>query len=285
MAEDERLVWEGGLEHLTLAANIEDVRAEIEQVERLLVYAETVREQEIESKLVGLRDQVLAHLGERKLLIFTEFRDSAIAPGMKEYSRYEEVETYSGELVGTDQLLAFIRQVATNFLVNRLLQGSSGGSIDKEAQFYLTYRWTYDDKKIPFDDARKIASAEGVDLSQLWGKDGFVKKSGATIEVLGAKKRREIKEINHMVDAMHHATHLWEHGQRAELNNLLRHTGYGQNEAFWQFCQGVAECLPDNSKEKQLLEGLLIGKERYMQASVQQAQEAVGADVVQDRMF
>ncbi len=74
----------------------------------------------------------------------------------------------------------------------------------KLAQFYLTYHRTYLDNKIPFDDVRKIASAEGVDLEQLWGKGGpstssgrrFVKKRGANVEVLGSHKRGEVAEIH-----------------------------------------------------------------------------------------
>ena len=85
MAEDERARIEERLEHLTIARNIDDVKAEIAVVDRLIEQAERVRAQEIESKLVHLRDQVLANLsadrsrqglGDRKLLIFTEFRDT-----------------------------------------------------------------------------------------------------------------------------------------------------------------------------------------------------------------
>jgi adenine-specific DNA methylase len=198
-----------------------------------------------------------------------DFFISAIGPGMEEYSRYERVETYSGERVGTDQLLAFIRQVSTDFLVNRLLKDAGGESIDKEAQFYLTFRWTYLENKVPFDDARKIASAEGVDLERLWGRGGFVKKTGANVEVLGPRKRGEVKEVKNMVDAMHLACQLWERGRKAELTRMLGATGYGQSGAFWQFSQAVAECLINGSKEKQLLEGLLVNKDGYMRASAE----------------
>ncbi|MCB0164257.1 MAG: DUF3883 domain-containing protein [Anaerolineae bacterium] len=76
MSEDELQQLEERLEHLTIAKNIDDVKLEIEQLEGLIIQAEQVRGQEIESKLVGLRDNVLANLGDRKLLIFTEFRDT-----------------------------------------------------------------------------------------------------------------------------------------------------------------------------------------------------------------
>lgn len=76
MADDERADIEQRLEHLTIAKNIEDVRAEVVELDRLISQAEQVRKQEIESKLVGLRDGVLQNLGDHKLLIFTEFRDT-----------------------------------------------------------------------------------------------------------------------------------------------------------------------------------------------------------------
>ena len=76
MAEDERVRIEERLEHLTIARNIDDVKTEIAMVDRLIEGAERVRAQESESKLVHLRDQVLANLDDRKLLIFTEFRDT-----------------------------------------------------------------------------------------------------------------------------------------------------------------------------------------------------------------
>ena len=212
-----------------------------------------------------------------------DFFISAIGPGMEEYSRYARVERYSGEAVGTGELLHHIRQVATDFLVHRLLRGASSEAIDAEAQFYLTYRWTYLENRIPFDDARKIASAEGVDLEKLWGKGGFVRKSGADVEVLGPQRRGAVQEVETMVDAMHHACQLWEAGQRVELNQLLAQTGYGASGAFWQFCQAVAECLLEGSKEKQLLEGLLIGKESYVRGSAEAAEEETKAQ--QRRLF
>jgi adenine-specific DNA methylase len=213
-----------------------------------------------------------------------DFFISAIGPGMEEFSRYQRVETYTGDPVGVDTLLSFIRQVSTDFLVNHLLKNASRESIDKEAQFYLTYRWTFLDNKIPFDDARKIATAEGVDLEQLWSKGGFVKKSGADIEVLGPHKRGEVEDVENMVDTLHRACQLWERGRKTELTQLLAQTGYGQSGAFWQFGQAVAECLLEGSKEKQLLEGLLVGKETYIRGSAEAVEAAHRPRVAQDRL-
>lgn len=226
-----------------------------------------------------IRPQVKARV-EEKLEQFWEagiaggdFFISAIGPGMEAYSRYEHVETYEGEPVGVLELLQYIRSVATDFLVHRLLRDASAEAIDRESQFYLTYRWTFFDNRVEFDDARKIASAEGVRLESLWGDGGFVKKTQKYVEVLGPKDRKAVESPATMVDIMHRACQLWEKGRKEELDRLLAETGYGRSNAFWQFCQAVAECLVNGNKEKQLLEGLLLGKERYGRSEASGAEQ------------
>lgn len=196
-----------------------------------------------------------------------DFFISAIGPGMEAYSRYEEVQTYDGSKVSVLDLLQFIRGVATDFLVHRLLKDASAEALEKEAQFYLTYRWTFMDNRVEFDDARKIASAEGVDLEPLWDDDGFIKKTTKYIYVHGPQDRKEIESVDNMVDAMHVACKLWEKGDKDGLDQMLKQSGYGKTNAFWQFCQAVAECYVNGNKEKQLLEGLLLGKEKHMKAA------------------
>ena len=76
MEEEERWRLEEKVMHLTLAKNVDDVRVEIEQLERLIGLAEKVREKEIESKLVKLHGDILETIGDKKLLVFTEFKDT-----------------------------------------------------------------------------------------------------------------------------------------------------------------------------------------------------------------
>jgi hypothetical protein len=88
-----------------------------------------------------------------------------------------------------------------------------------------------------------------------------------------------------MVDTMHRACQLWEKSRKTELTQLLAQTGYGQSGAFWQFCQAVAECLLEGSKEKQLLEGLLVGKESYIRGSADVIAETQKPRIEQRRLF
>ena len=222
----------------------------------------------IERKEVGFFSELqpkIKEIIEHKLrqfwnqgIVGGDFFVSAIGPGMEIFSRYKKVEKYSGEKVSTQELLNYIRSVVTDFVVNQLLKDASPTNIDRESQFYLAYRWTYLNNKVEFDDARKLAGAMGLSLEK-----NFIKKTGRYIEVLGPKQRGKIQDIKTMVDAMHKAALLWENGKIEELRELLTKTGHGQSGAFWQFCQAVAESLLPGNKEKQLLEGFLIGKERY----------------------
>lgn len=212
-------------------------------------------EERISSKLQQFWDEGIAG---------GDFFVSAIGPAMEIFSKYTRVEKYSGEIVSVAELLDEIRSISANFIVNKLLQDAASAKIDKESQFYLTYRWTYLDNAVEFDDARKLASASGINIEELWVKDGFVKKSGSKISVLDSKQRKDIKEIRNIVDVMHQAVRLWEEGKQDEINELITGSGYKTNPAFWQFCQAVAECHLIGNKEKQLLEGFLLGKEKYM---------------------
>ncbi|MCK4348678.1 MAG: DUF1156 domain-containing protein [Thermoplasmatales archaeon] len=197
-----------------------------------------------------------------------DFFISAIGPGMEIFSQYERVEKLSGEQVTTDDLLKYIRSVSTDFIVRKLLTDASSAKIDKESEFYLAYRWTYLDNTVEYDDARKLASASGVSLEKLWGPGGFVKKSGSNISVMGPKERGDVDPIKSMVDVMHKSLLLWEKGKKEELSELLAQTGYADNPAFKQFCQAVLESLLNGNKEKQLLEGFLIGIDTYKRGEV-----------------
>jgi len=131
------------------------------------------------------------------------------------------------------------------------------------------------------DDVRQLeldGGGDTVKVNLLAFLVGWLRpKSGANVEVLGPHKRGEVKKVDNMVDVLHRACQLWEKGHKEELTQLLAQpamsgaegTGYGQGGAVWQFCQAVAECLLNGSKEKQLLEGMLMGKDAYARESAE----------------
>jgi len=227
---------------------------------------------DIQPQIKNRVEEKLQQFWEADVIRGGDFFISAIGPGMEAYSRYDRVEAYSGEEITVRDLLQYIRSVATDFLVHRLLRNGSAESVDKEGQFYLTYRWTFRNERVEYDDALRIAKAEGVDLERLADTDTFIKKTRKYIYVHGPQDRDEIDEVHNMVDAAQLACRMWEQGRKGDIGPMLAKYGYNQSPSFWQFCQAIAECLPEGNKEKQWLEGMLMGKNKYQEA------EAAGVD-------
>ena len=76
MEDKEREEYEKRLEQLTIAQKPEEIKEEIKEIKNLLEKVKQAKSQEIESKLEALKKDVLAQLGGRKLLIFTQFKDT-----------------------------------------------------------------------------------------------------------------------------------------------------------------------------------------------------------------
>jgi adenine-specific DNA methylase len=226
---------------------------------------------EVKPRVKQRVEEKLEQFWEADVIRGGDFFISAIGPGMEAYSRYDRVETVGGEEVTVADLLQTIRKIATDFLVSELLKNGTGGAIDENAQFYLTYRWTFRDTRVEYDDARRIAAAEGVSLDALADRDSFVKKTRKYVYVHGPQERDPVTSVHDMVDALHLACQTWAAGDQDEVGPLLARAGYHQSPAFWQFCQAVSECLPDGAKEKQLLQGMLMSKSDYQQAEAGEA--------------
>lgn len=211
----------------------------------------------------------------------SDFFISAIGPAMEVFGKYESVERLSGEKVSAKELLGFIRKVVSEYTLSKILKSPQLGGIDEETRFYLLWRWTYNSAKIHFDDARKLAQAVGIEITEHWG-DGFIKKNKEFISVLGPKERSNSfskgDKFETLIDVLHRTLLYWEKNQRDEIKELLEATGNLENNNFWQVAQAISEVLPESDKEKQMLQGFLYGREGYGKAKIQ-------ADKYQRKLF
>jgi adenine-specific DNA methylase len=193
-----------------------------------------------------------------------DFFMSAIGPAVEAFGKYARVEKLSGEPVTVAELLEYVRQVVSQFALERILKRTPLGSVDAPTRFYALWRWTYNSARVHFDEARKLGQAVGVEVTALWDQTGFVKREKEFVRVLGPKDRgadflqRERNDT--MVDVLHKAVLLWEQGEERGLEELLRTAPFPQ-EALRQVAQDLSEILPHGDKEKQLLQGLLYGWE------------------------
>lgn len=208
----------------------------------------------------------------------SDFFISAIGPALEIFGKYQSVENYAGETIKASDLLEFIRKTVSEYALTKILKNPKElGGIDQETRFYLLWRWTFGNNKIIFDEARKLASACGIEITEYWDR-GFIKKEKEFISVLSAKDRNknfiDQEDLSNMVDILHQSLLLWEANKRDKITALLTQTGQLNHNTFWQVAQSISEVLPDGDKEKQMLQGLLYGRNTYKKPDSQQRTDA-----------
>ena len=188
---------------------------------------------------------------------------SAIGSSIEIFGKYKKVLDYEGNPIGADRLLEYVREIVTEYAVKKILHNGIAGQLSPLTRFYILWRWTYGEAALNFDEAKKLGQSSGIDISQQWNK-GFIKKNKEFISILGPQDRKlkELEDSEELIDVLHHVLLLWKDGKRAKIIQVLSETGFGLNEAFYRVAQAIAEALPNESKEKKLLEGFLSGKEK-----------------------
>jgi adenine-specific DNA methylase len=115
---------------------------------------------------------------------------SAIGAGMEVFTRYARVEKVSGDPVSMGEFLQEVRQVVAEFALRRVLHEPAVASeLDALTRFYLLYRWAYGRAEVPFDEARKLATSVGLELTQVWGAGEVVQQDKERVRVLAHYER------------------------------------------------------------------------------------------------
>ena len=193
-----------------------------------------------------------------------DFFVAAIGSSIEIFGKYEKVMDYEGNIIRADTLLDFVRDVVTDYTVRQILHNGIAGELSPFTKFYLLWRWTYQEAKVHFDDARKLAQSTGIDLAKEWNK-GFIRKEKEFISILGPQER-DLKEVknNELIDILHQTLILWKEGKREEMKKVLANSGWGNRDAFFRVAQAISETLPIESREKKFLDGFLSGKEKIL---------------------
>jgi adenine-specific DNA methylase len=236
-----------------------------------------------------VREELRRHLDAKLHRLWEEgiggadFFIAAIGSAIEVFGKYEQVMDYEGHVVRADRLLEDVRTIATDYAIRQTLKVSQTFRVSEEVsdltRLYVLWRWNYGEARVPFDEARKLAQSCGVDLAREWGRGGFVHKEQEFVRLLGPQKRKldDLEDARELIDVLHRVLLLWEKGRREEMVAALAASGYGRSEAFYRVAQAVSETLPNESKEKKLLDGFLAGRERV--------REEVGKAVQQRRLF
>ena len=217
-----------------------------------------------------VKEEMTTHLNARLHRLWEEglsgadFFIAAIGSAIEVFGKYEKVIDFEGEVIRADRLLDDVREIATDYAVRQILHNGFAGEISDLTRFYVLWRWEYGEARVPFDEARKLAQSCGIDISQEWSGNSFVKKEKQFIRVLGPQTRtlNDLSDTDELIDVLHHVLLLWEKSQRDEMLHILRDSGFGDSEAFYRVAQAISETLPIENREKKLLDGFLAGREK-----------------------
>ena len=208
-----------------------------------------------------------------------DFFIAAIGSSIEVFGKYKKVMDYEGNEIRADRLLQDVREIVTDYAIRQILHNGFAGMISPLTRYYLLWRWNFGEAKVMFDEAKKLATGCGIDLANEWNRAGYIKKEKEFIRVLGPQDRK-LEDFNdkvEMIDILHWVLLLWEKGKKEDMVVTLKKSGFGQNEAFYRVAQAISETLPNESKEKKLLDGFLTGRDRL--------QESIRAVQKQGRLF
>src|SRR5262249_34822927 len=137
-------------------------------------------------------------------------------------------------------------------------------------RFYVIWKWSYGDAKVPADESFKLAQALGMNTELMWDRTGVLEKSGENVQAMPVSKRIKIKNLGEpgadgaaasLIDVLHRMCGFREKGDTPGMGEFLGRSGQANNNSLWLVAQAVSEILPDGDKEKQLMQGLLNQKE------------------------
>jgi len=231
-----------------------------------------------------VKEELKKHLHEKlerlwdEQILGADFFVAGIGSAVEIFGRYEKVMDYEGNEIRADKLLDFVRSVVTDYAVRQILHNGIAGELSPLTKFYILWRWTYKDAKVPFDDARKLAQSAGIDLSREWNR-GFIKKEKEFIRVLGPHERRikEMKGSRELIDVLHQAVMLWKEGKREEMKKILQESGWGGKDAFYRVADAISKTMAQRkSKENQLIDGFLSGKKQILSEVSKVKQKQLG---------
>jgi adenine-specific DNA methylase len=124
-----------------------------------------------------------------------DFSISAIGPALSVFGRYKQVTKLSGEEVTVSQFLDEVRGLVTNYALTKILKTTHTANIDSESRFYVVWKWSYGDAKVPADESFKLAQALGMSTEIMWDRTGVLEKAGENVQAVPVAKRMKIKGL------------------------------------------------------------------------------------------
>jgi hypothetical protein len=166
--------------------------------------------------------------------------------------------------VTISDFLDLVRHEVASFAIERIIgQEGFGDRLDQPTQFYVLWRWGYNDWDVPDGEVVLLSTAVGIDFKVLMDRIGLIANVKGKLRLLGPRERAEkLDRVTErvvaggavpLVDILHKACLLWEKDAQEELSALVAARG-GE---LWPVAQAMCELLPPENEERKALLSML----------------------------
>lgn len=184
-----------------------------------------------------------------------DFYIAGIGASCEVYSKYESVVSDdTGQPVTVSDMLADIRKICSEHIVKSLTSGAAG-NIDAMSKLYILWRWTYGDRVVPYDDARKLFIGVGLNIDDHVGT--MLKKNGQDMTMLDYTKREEEIKPKNTIDILHKALQHRLKEEKGAMNELLAPVNRTQLN---QIVQAIIDAAPKTAESRVLASFLAVRK-------------------------
>ena len=189
----------------------------------------------------------------------SDFYIAAIGSALEIFGKYEEIRRTNGKPITIRDMLDNIRTLCSEFIV-KTLTTNKGGNIDSLTKLYIVWRWSYGNRKVHFDDARKMFTGVGLNMDDYTGKGGIIRQKGSEVSLLTHQERDDTIHITSRIDAIHQAIRYWHADKLDDMREILRESG-NQGDEFNAVCKAIAKAGKGETAEAKEIEHFRYGRE------------------------
>jgi putative DNA methylase len=214
---------------------------------------------EVKKEIKQYLDEKLKFLWEQEIR-GADFFISAIGSAIEVFGKYESITDNSDKEISVKELLNDVRKIVTEGALKEVLESKISNDVSLMTRFYVLWRTYFGHGKVPYDDARKLATSIGLNSDVEFGK-GFIKKEKDIIQLLGPEDRNvnEIDNPTELIDVLHKSLLLWKKGKKESMDEILDETGFSKKmDLFRHVAKAISESLGDSKlKEKNWIDQYL----------------------------
>ncbi len=219
----------------------------------------------VKKELAHHLEKTLAHLWDIHIQ-GSDFFIAAIGKGLEILSQFETIIDGRGSPISSSQLLHIIQSIVISFSIKKITGNEAATTeLPSAARFYLLWRWLYGTKKVPFDEAKKLAQSIGFPLEENL-THSYLLKEKEYIKLLSPNERTlsSIKNINDVINQLHYLLLTFNSKKNITISSIKKKTTFDLSflapnhlNVILSLLKALSQLLSNNSTEKRMIDHFL----------------------------